>query len=101
MIARMRGDRTQDAQPLRDLETLRSFLTGNAMFAFFDAPWTPMFIVVIFLLHPWLGLFALASALLLFALAYVNERATGPMLDEAAKLAAETGFPVVLKVVSR
>lgn len=74
-------------QALADLTNVRQFLTGKGLFAFFDAPWTPIFIAVIFLLHPWLGAFALASALLLFALAYVNERATGPMLDEAAKLA--------------
>jgi len=74
-------------QALADLTQVRQFLTGKGLFAFFDAPWTPIFIAVIFLLHPWLGVFALASALLLFALAYVNERATGPMLDEAAKLA--------------
>ena len=74
-------------QALGDLTNLRQFLTGKGLFAFFDAPWTPIFIAVIFLLHPWLGVFAFASALILFALAYVNERATGPMLDEAARLA--------------
>jgi ATP-binding cassette, subfamily C, bacterial exporter for protease/lipase len=71
---------------LGDLTNIRQFLTGKGLFAFFDAPWTPIFILVIFLLHPALGVFALCSALVLVALAYVNERATGPLLVEAAKL---------------
>jgi ATP-binding cassette, subfamily C, type I secretion system permease/ATPase len=71
---------------LADLTNIRQFLTGKGLFAFFDAPWTPIFVLVIFLLHPGLGVFALCSALILVALAYVNERATGPLLVEAAKL---------------
>lgn len=75
------------AQAFGDLTNIRQFLSGKGLFAFLDAPWTPIFIAVIFLLHAWLGLFALLAALLLFALAYANERATGPALAEAGKLA--------------
>ena len=75
------------SQAFNDLTNIRQFLTGKGLFAFFDAPWTPIFIVVIALLHPWLGVFALVSAGVLFALAWLNERATGPALGEAAKLA--------------
>ena len=75
------------AQALTDLTHIRQFLSGKGLFALFDAPWTPIFIVVIFLLHAWLGLFALLSALLLLALAYANERATGRALAEAGRLA--------------
>jgi ATP-binding cassette subfamily C exporter for protease/lipase len=74
-------------QALGDLTNMRQFLTGKGLFAFFDAPWTPLFIVVIALLNPWLGLFALVSASLLFALAWLNERATGPVLAEASRVA--------------
>ena len=49
-------------QGLRDLQTFRTFLTGPAIFPLFDAPWTPIFIVVIFLLHPVLGWVALCGA---------------------------------------
>ena len=75
------------SQAFSDLTNLRHFLTGKGLFAFFDAPWTPIFIIVITLLSPWLGLFALCSALILFALAYRNEKVTGPTLGAAARLA--------------
>lgn len=74
-------------QALSDLTNLRHFLTGKGLFAFFDAPWTPIFILVITLLNPWLGLFGLCSALILFFLAYRNEKATGHTLGEATRLA--------------
>lgn len=75
-------------QAFGDLTNLRLFLTGRGLFAFFDAPWTPIFILVAALLHPWLGLFSLICALALFLLAYLNERLTGPAHAEAARLAA-------------
>ena len=54
---------------LGDLTNIRQFMTGNGLFAFFDAPWAPIYIVVISLLNPWLGLFAIVAACLLFCLA--------------------------------
>lgn len=81
------------AQPLQDLTTLRQFATGQGVFAFFDAPWTPLFLLVIFLLHPWLGIFATVAAVILFALAYVNEITTRQPLGAAnAQHNRETEF---------
>jgi ATP-binding cassette, subfamily C, type I secretion system permease/ATPase len=77
-------------QALNDLVNIRQFLTGKGLFAFFDAPWTPIYMLVIFLLSPWLGAFALAAAAILLALAWLNERVTAPRLAEAGKLAAST-----------
>src|SRR5438874_8956645 len=48
-------------QALADLTHLRQFLTGNALFAFFDAPWFPIYLIVIFLFEPSLGVFALGG----------------------------------------
>jgi ATP-binding cassette, subfamily C, bacterial exporter for protease/lipase len=72
-------------QTFGDLTNIRQFLTGKGLFAFFDAPWTPIYILVIFLLSPWLGAFAAGAVLALLGLAYANERVTAPLLEEAAK----------------
>jgi PrtD family type I secretion system ABC transporter len=74
-------------QALQDLDTFRQFLTGTGLFAFLDAPWAPIFITVIFLLHPWLGTAALIGALLLLALALVNEALTSRPLRVASEQA--------------
>ncbi|MFL6534044.1 MAG: type I secretion system permease/ATPase, partial [Pseudomonas sp.] len=59
--------------------------SGNGLFAFFDAPWLPIYIAVMFLFHPWFGWVATGSALLLLALAVLNEWLTGPALAQANK----------------
>lgn len=61
------------AQPLRDLSTIRGFVSGSGINAVFDAPWVPLFVAVIWLLHPWLGMVALGAAVLIFAVALLNE----------------------------
>ncbi|MGE4533530.1 type I secretion system permease/ATPase [Halomonas sp.] len=73
----------QSAQPLNDLTSLRQFLTGNGLFAFFDAPWVPVYLGVLFLFHPWLGMFATFAGIVLFSLAIANEKATKGLLAEA------------------
>lgn len=84
------GSRTQ---PLQDLLNLRQFLTGQGLFAFFDAPWTPLFLAVIFMMHPLLGLVALGGAVVLFALAILTEVSTRKPLQAANMEAIKaTGF---------
>jgi PrtD family type I secretion system ABC transporter len=61
------------SQYLHDLDGLRQFLTGAAPFAFFDAPWLPVYLFVVALLHPLLGAVAAVGALILITLAVVNE----------------------------
>jgi ATP-binding cassette, subfamily C, bacterial exporter for protease/lipase len=70
-------------QALQDLMNLRQFLTGNALFAFFDAPWFPVYLIVIFMFEPTLGLFALGGTIVLVAMAYLNEKITHQPLAEA------------------
>lgn len=78
-------------QALNDLTNVRQFLTGNGLFAFFDAPWAPVYLLVIFMFSPWLGGFALLSAIALFSLAWATEMATRKPLAEAAMMAASAG----------
>ncbi|WP_336275049.1 type I secretion system permease/ATPase [Vreelandella indica] len=73
----------QSAQPLSDLTSLRQFLTGNGLFAFFDAPWVPVYLGVLFIFHPWLGVFATCAGIILLGLAIANEKATKKLLAEA------------------
>jgi ATP-binding cassette subfamily C protein EexD len=63
-------------RPLSDLSRMRQFVSGNATFAFFDSPWIPVYIGVLFLFDPWFGWFALFAAAVLTVLALVNEFST-------------------------
>lgn len=77
------GGMDASAQSLNDLTSLRQFLTGNGLFAFFDAPWLPIYTAVMFLFHPWFGWMTVGSAVVLVTLAYFNHRYTGKALTEA------------------
>ncbi|SFX64736.1 MULTISPECIES: type I secretion system permease/ATPase [unclassified Pseudomonas] len=79
------GGMDASAQSLNDLTGLRQFLSGNGLFAFFDTPWLPIYIAVMFVFHPWFGWVATGSALLLLMLAFINEKLTGPVLAQANK----------------
>ena len=71
--------RNDRSDALRDLETLRSFFSGGVTFLF-DAPWVPIYISVIYLLHPILGHTAVAAAVVLFTLALANSAMTAKPL---------------------
>mgnify|MGYP005852415709 CR=1 FL=1 len=78
----LRG-RPYRTEALRDLGVVRGFLASPAALAVYDVPWVPIFLVVIFLLHPVLGIVALVGAVLLFGLTLLNEFATAKLLREA------------------
>lgn len=77
-------------EALQDLASLRNTLGGQAVFALFDAPWVPVYLAVIFLLHPQMGLLATGGALALFALALINEWATRRHLKRAHAIAGRS-----------
>ncbi|MFW3896133.1 type I secretion system permease/ATPase [Pseudomonas bharatica] len=89
--ASLAGSKGAAGQVLADLTSLRQFATGQALFAFFDAPWFPVYLAVMFLFSPWLGLMALAGALLLIALACLNERLTQKPFADAGRLSQQAG----------
>ena len=63
--------RTQSG--LADLESIQKFLTSPVLLAFFDLPWTPIFIAGIFMFHPMLGWLAVGGGLLLVSIALANQ----------------------------
>jgi len=76
------GSATQQAS-LRDVNILRNFFAGNAIFTLFDIPWTPLFLTAIYFLHPLLGIVATVGAILLFVFGVINEFATRKPLNAA------------------
>ncbi len=79
--ARLAGVRSEAG--LADVQELQSFLSGDAILAFLDAPWMPVFIAVIWLMHPVLGWIALAGAVTLFAVAVLNDLMTRSLVQRS------------------
>ena len=79
-------------QSFSDLINLRQFLTGNGIFAIFDTPWTPIYIIVLYWMHPWLGFVALIFTAFFIALAWYSHQLTGAGNERAnqARLKANT-----------
>lgn len=70
-------------QPMADLSGLRQFMTGNGLFAFFDAPWFPIYVGIMFLFHPWFGVVAIVSGIVMVAFAWATEVVTTKKLKDA------------------
>jgi ATP-binding cassette subfamily C protein len=81
------GTRGDGTQPLRDLDAVRSYLSGLGPIALFDLPWIPLYLAICFAFHPLIGLTALAGAIILIALTLLTEilmRAPTKAATEAA-----------------
>lgn len=76
---------------LRDINLLRNYFGGSAMFSLFDLPWTPLFLVFIFLVHPMMGMVALAGAVVSVVLGVWQDRVTRKRLESANNLNAQSG----------
>lgn len=83
----------ETVMPIRDLDQIRGFLASMGPTALFDMPWMPIYLAVIFLLHPVLGLFATGGALVLVFLTLLTElRTRGPTKDAASSAGARQMF---------
>ncbi len=71
-------------QALNDLTTIRQFVTGPSLYAFFDAPWFPFYLILIFMFNFWLGVYSTICVLILIMLAVINERISHTHLSEAS-----------------
>ena len=79
-----------NSQPMSDLNGLRQFLTGNGLFAFFDAPWVPIYILIMFMFHTYFGVLAIFSVAFLGVLTFINQKMTDGLLSEANKEAMQS-----------
>ena len=76
---------TGASQLLRDFQTIKTFLTSTGINTLFDAPWSIIYIVVIFLIHPYIGILTLVGAVLIVFTAFFNAAATNRTLGEATE----------------
>lgn len=91
-------------QAMREFDHVRSAVSGQGALAIFDVPWTPLYLICCFLLHPWLGVLTLVGTIVLFGLAVLNERDSRPRLKRAihssnAAYAAQEGVVGQTEVV--
>ena len=84
--ALLSGGMTTSAQPMNDLSQLRQYLTGPSLFAFFDAPWVPIYLIVMYLFHPYFALCGVFAVIVMLALALANEKTTSRKLQDANSL---------------
>ena len=75
-------------QALGDFTNIRQFTTGQGIIAFFDAPWTPIYLVILFLFHWQIGALALVGAFILLGLTFINEWSTSQHIGEANRIAS-------------
>jgi len=83
------GPKAVRSDPVRDLEAVRQFLSGNGPSAIFDMPWMPIYLGVIFLFHPVLGLVACAGGLIMCVLIGLNETTLRQPSAEASRHAVQ------------
>ncbi|MCL2875142.1 MAG: type I secretion system permease/ATPase [Betaproteobacteria bacterium] len=79
----MRNQGGDSGHLFKSLTRLRQFLTGAGLFAILDAPWTPIYITVLFLLHPYLGVLSIVFCLILFGVAWVSKRVMEEPMETA------------------
>lgn len=76
-------------QAVREFDVLRQALTGPAILAVLDAPWVPIYVLIAFLIHPWIGVLSVVGAVLVVLLAMRNEQVTRDRLQQANEAAGQ------------
>jgi ATP-binding cassette subfamily C protein len=82
------GGKSEGTQPIRDLDTVRAFLSGSGPVALFDLPWMPIYLAICFLFHTYIGLTALGGAVILITLTILTEILTRRPTRSATQFAA-------------
>ena len=84
----MAVDSAAAGQAMRDFDSIRTAMATPAIAAIFDLPWTPVFLLVAFMLHFWIGILAIVAMVALVTLAYLNQRATQKKMEIATSAMA-------------
>ncbi len=84
-LARLQPGRISGS-PITDLTKLRQFMSGNGVFALFDAPWFPIYLLVMYIFSPLLAAFTIFAAIVIFTITIINERTTKTGLEKANSL---------------
>ena len=79
------------AAPINDLGKIRQFMSGNGAFAFFDAPWMPIYIFVLYMFHTLYGHLAVVAVIILFIIALINQSTSKKYLAEASQFSSKSG----------
>lgn len=85
----VRRDAQAGAQALRDLDSFRQTITGPSVAVLFDVPWTPVYIIILLIIDPIVGLVCIIGALILLGLAILQDRLARPLILEANKEAVK------------
>lgn len=83
------GPLAAKSEPVRDVDQLRQFFSSSGVTAIFDMPWLPLYVGIVFLVHPWLGYLAVLGAVVLFSIALLTDRAARPVMRQSGELAAQ------------
>jgi PrtD family type I secretion system ABC transporter len=87
---RSTGGGSRGASSLRELSTVRQFVTGPGVFPLLDAPWVPIYFAIVFMLHTTLGWIAIGGGIIVIIFAIINDVATRPTLGKANALTAKS-----------
>jgi ATP-binding cassette subfamily C exporter for protease/lipase len=90
--ARLNKSDQSSIKSFSDFTNIRQFLTGNGIIAFFDAPWTVIYVTVLFFLHPLLGWVSVAGVVLLLVMALLTDRLTLKPLDKAQDASSQANI---------
>ena len=82
MQQRISGQAKTGENLMADINAFRDFISGNTLLAFFDTPWVPIYLAILFVLHPYLGLLGVAGAIVLIIIALVNSSMSRQPMQE-------------------
>ena len=74
------------SQQLRDLQSIKTFLTSPTLVSILDVPWALIFVIVLFIIHPYMGVMTVVGGIILVTMAYISDKYTKPLHDSSNEL---------------